>query len=267
MSQNPFESSDTTRHAKPLRYAKSAKLDQPLPLELGGHLDGVTVAYETYGDLNAARDNAVLICHAISGDSHVTRHDPDDDPGWWDIAVGPGKVIDTDKFFVICPNLLGSCRGSTGPGSPNPLTGKPYGRDFPTITVADMVEVQHRLPGSRVRIPSKQHGCILPQGPNQSFKHGRSLRCICRGRRNCRRRSWLCGRRTRSSLSRRSCRTGRGRRRRWRFVFSILLLRNLFAELSLWREQPAVYNLKAFVMFGFGQRNLPQEFDRPQLVG
>ncbi|MGO8929522.1 MAG: homoserine O-acetyltransferase MetX [Limisphaerales bacterium] len=145
VSQNPFESSDTTRHAKPLRYAKSANLDQPLQLELGGHLAGVTVAYETYGSLNAARDNAVLICHAISGDSHVARHDEQDDSGWWDIAVGPGKAIDTSRFFVICPNLLGGCRGTTGPGSLNPATGKPYGRNFPTITVGDMVEVQRRL--------------------------------------------------------------------------------------------------------------------------
>jgi len=145
VSKNAFESSDTARHAKPLRYAKSANLDQPLQLELGGQLAGVTVTYETYGELNAARDNAILLCHAISGDSHVACHDEQDDPGWWDIAVGPGKPIDTNRFFVICPNLLGGCRGTTGPGSPNPATGKPYGRDFPTITVGDMVEVQRRL--------------------------------------------------------------------------------------------------------------------------
>ena len=145
VNQNLFESSDSVRHARPLRYVQSAKLDQPLELELGGQLAGVTVAYETYGELSAARDNAVLICHAISGDSHVARHDEQDDDGWWDIAVGPGKAIDTTRFFVICPNLLGGCRGTTGPGSPNPATGKPYGRDFPTITVGDMVEVQRRL--------------------------------------------------------------------------------------------------------------------------
>ena len=82
VTQEVFESSDTARHAKPLRYARSVKLDQPLELELGGRLDGVTVAYETYGELNAARDNAVLACHAISGDSHVARHNEEDDPGW-----------------------------------------------------------------------------------------------------------------------------------------------------------------------------------------
>jgi homoserine O-acetyltransferase len=145
VSQSLFESSDTARHAKPLRYAQSVRLDRPLELELGGQLAGVTVAYETYGELNAARDNAVLVCHAISGDSHVARHDEQDDPGWWDVVVGPGKAIDTERCFVICPNLLGGCRGSTGPGSLNPATGKPYGRDFPTITVGDMVEVQRRL--------------------------------------------------------------------------------------------------------------------------
>ena len=145
MSQNPFESSDSVRSAKPLRYAEAVKLDQPLALELGGQLAEVTVAYETYGQLNAARDNAVLVCHALSGDSHVARHDEEDDPGWWDIVVGSGKAIDTDRCFVICPNLLGSCRGTTGPGSLNPATGKPYGRNFPTITVGDMVEVQRRL--------------------------------------------------------------------------------------------------------------------------
>jgi homoserine O-acetyltransferase len=145
VSKNVFESSDSARHAKPLRYVLSARLDQLLELELGGRLAGVTVAYETYGELNAARDNAVLICHAISGDSHVARHDEQDDPGWWDIAVGPGKAIDTSRYFVICPNLLGGCRGTTGPGSVNPATGRPYGRYFPTITVGDMVEVQRRL--------------------------------------------------------------------------------------------------------------------------
>jgi homoserine O-acetyltransferase len=140
-----FRSSDTVRSGKPLRHVQSLQLPGPLDLEKGGKLLKVTVAYETYGRLNAARDNAVLICHAISGDSHVARHDEADDLGWWDITVGPGKAIDTDRFFVICPNLLGGCRGTTGPGSENPQTGKPYGRDFPTITIADMVEVQYRL--------------------------------------------------------------------------------------------------------------------------
>jgi homoserine O-acetyltransferase len=145
VSKSPFESSDTQRHAKPLRHVQTTVLTGPLRLEAGGGLENVTVAFETYGQLSPARDNAILICHAISGDSHVARHDPGDDPGWWDIAVGPGKAVDTNRYFVICPNLLGGCRGTTGPGSIDPTTGKPYGRDFPTITVGDMVEVQKRL--------------------------------------------------------------------------------------------------------------------------
>jgi homoserine O-acetyltransferase len=142
---NTFESSDSVRHSRPLRYVESVTFDQPLQLEKGGHLPSVTVAYEVFGQLSANRDNAVLVCHAISGDSHVAKHNEQDDPGWWDIVVGPGKAIDTNRFFVICPNLLGGCRGTTGPGSINPKTDKVYGRDFPTITVADMVEVQRRL--------------------------------------------------------------------------------------------------------------------------
>lgn len=145
MTENLFDSSDSVRHAKPLVHAKTVTLDGPLALELGGSLPSVTVAYETYGQLNAAGDNAILICHAISGDSHVARHDELDDPGWWEVMVGPGRPVDTNQFFVVCPNLLGGCRGTTGPGSVNPATGQPYGRDFPTITLADMVEVQYRL--------------------------------------------------------------------------------------------------------------------------
>ena len=128
-----------------MKHAQTVTFDTPLKLELGDELPSVTVVYETYGQLNAAKDNAVLICHAISGDSHVAKHNDADDPGWWDIVVGPGKPIDTNRYFVICPNLLGGCRGTTGPGSINPATGKPYGRDFPTVTVGDMVEVQLRL--------------------------------------------------------------------------------------------------------------------------
>lgn len=142
---NVFDSSDVVRHARPLRFARTFDVPGPVRLELGGQLPGVTVCYETYGTLNAARDNAILVCHAISGDSHVAKHTADDDAGWWDIVVGPGKPIDTDRYFVICPNLLGGCRGTTGPGSINPETGKPYGPDFPTITVGDMVEMHCRL--------------------------------------------------------------------------------------------------------------------------
>ncbi len=140
-----LDSSDSDRHARPLKYAHNLLMEAPLDLERGGRLTQVSVTYETYGRLNAERSNAVLVCHALSGDSHVAAHAEDDDPGWWDIAVGPGKVIDTDRYFVICPNVLGGCRGTTGPNSFNPETGKPYGADFPVITIGDIVEVQRRL--------------------------------------------------------------------------------------------------------------------------
>jgi homoserine O-acetyltransferase len=145
MTEDLFTSSDSVRSSRPLRHVRTVAFDEPLNLELGGCLHPVTVAYETYGRLNTLKDNAVLICHAISGDSHVARHDAADDPGWWDIVVGPGKPIDTEEYFVICPNILGGCRGTTGPNSINPETGKPYGPDFPAITIRDMVEVQRRL--------------------------------------------------------------------------------------------------------------------------
>lgn len=145
MSDPVFASSDAARGAKELPHAQVLTLPGPLPLRLGGQLPEVRVCYETYGALNAARDNAVYICHALSGDSHVASHDESDAPGWWDIAVGPGKAVDTDRFFVICANVLGGCRGTTGPSSINPATGRPYGGDFPRIAIADMVEVQKRL--------------------------------------------------------------------------------------------------------------------------
>ncbi len=140
-----FDSSDSNRSGGPLPHAQQLTFEEPLALELGGELPEVTVAYETYGQLNDAADNAVLICHAVSGDSHVAAHDADDEPGWWDLLVGPGKPIDTDKHFVICPNVLGGCRGTTGPNSTNPATGNPYGAKFPPITIGDMVELQRRL--------------------------------------------------------------------------------------------------------------------------
>jgi homoserine O-acetyltransferase/O-succinyltransferase len=145
MANDVFESSDSVRTARPLKYAQYVTFSEPLELERGGLLPEVTVAFETYGRLNARRDNAVLLCHALSGDSHVARHEADDDPGWWDVLVGPGKPIDTDRYFVICPNCLGGCRGTTGPDSINPKTGRQYATDFPVITIGDIVEVQRRL--------------------------------------------------------------------------------------------------------------------------
>ncbi len=116
-------------------------------LESGAVLGPVTVAYETYGRLNPQKDNAVLVCHALSGDSHVAGYYSEDDPkpGWWDFMVGPGKGIDTDRYFVICSNILGSCYGSTGPCAINPKTGQPYGLEFPVITIGDMVSAQKAL--------------------------------------------------------------------------------------------------------------------------
>ena len=145
MSNDTFDSTDSVRSARPLVHAQSVTFREPLELELGGRLSEVIVAFETYGRLSPQRDNAVLICHALSGDSHVAGHDDDDDPGWWDVVVGPGKAIDTDRYFVVCPNILGGCRGTTGPNSVNPATGRPYATEFPVITVGDIVEVQRRL--------------------------------------------------------------------------------------------------------------------------
>jgi homoserine O-acetyltransferase len=123
------------------------ELDKPLELECGKTLAPIDVAYETYGELNETGDNAVLICHALSGDAHVAGyHSPDNKkPGWWDIMVGPGKGIDTNKYFVICSNFLAGCSGTTGPCSTNPATGRRYGLDFPITTIADMVRVQKLL--------------------------------------------------------------------------------------------------------------------------
>ena len=116
-------------------------------LECGRSLPSITLAYETYGQLSEERDNAILIAHALSGDAHVAGvHSPEDSKaGWWDIMVGPGKPYDTDRYFVICSNILGGCKGSTGPAAINRETGKPYGLDFPMVTIGDMVRAQELL--------------------------------------------------------------------------------------------------------------------------
>jgi len=119
---------------------------EPLTLDSGALLSPVNVGYETYGSLNADRSNAILICHALTGDQFVASDHPiTGKPGWWTRLVGPGKLIDTDKYFVVCSNVLGSCLGTTGPSEINPETGKPYGIDFPVITIRDMVRVQAAL--------------------------------------------------------------------------------------------------------------------------
>lgn len=129
------------------QYVTFAQAPDEIPLDCGRTFGPVTVAYETYGTLNETRDNAILLIHALTGDAHVAgRHLPTDrGPGWWDPVVGPGKVFDTNRFFVICPNTLGGCMGTTGPASTNPLTGQPYALAFPVITVHDIVKVQLAL--------------------------------------------------------------------------------------------------------------------------
>jgi homoserine O-acetyltransferase len=140
-------------------------LEQPLALERGGSLWPVTLAYETYGTLAPDGGNAILACHALSGDAHAAGWSADEDApsavdgmgadakgivprgglGWWDGMIGPGKAFDTNKYFVICSNVIGSCRGSTGPASIDPATGRPYGSRFPLVTVGDMVQAQRQL--------------------------------------------------------------------------------------------------------------------------
>ncbi|MCX5643090.1 MAG: homoserine O-acetyltransferase [Phycisphaerae bacterium] len=129
------------------RTIRVVEQGEPLPLECGKTLGPIDVAYETCGQLNEAGDNAILICHALSGNAHVAgyNHPEDKKPGWWEGMVGPGKGIDTNQYFVVCSNFLGGCSGTTGPSSTNPETGRPYGLDFPIITIADMVRVQKLL--------------------------------------------------------------------------------------------------------------------------
>ena len=119
----------------------------PFHLECGGTLGPVTVAYETYGQLNADASNAVFVCHALTGDAHAAGWHADDDrkPGWWDGFIGPGKGLDTNELFVICANTLGGCQGTTGPGSVNPETGQRFGLDFPFLTIRDVVRVHSEL--------------------------------------------------------------------------------------------------------------------------
>ncbi|MBN1632452.1 MAG: homoserine O-acetyltransferase [Thermoleophilia bacterium] len=117
-----------------------------LPLDSGESLEPVTIAYETYGRLNRERSNAILIAHALSGDAHAAGYHSDETkPGWWETMIGPGKGFDTNRYFVVCSNVIGGCKGSTGPISINPATGKEYGLEFPVVTVGDMVRAQKLL--------------------------------------------------------------------------------------------------------------------------
>jgi homoserine O-acetyltransferase len=154
----PAKAAHGPDHPQSVGYTRAQKIifhDSPFQLTAGGRLDRVEVEYETYGELNAARDNAVFICHALTGDAHVAGWDEnpvgpfkafrEKKPGWWDEMVGPGKPIDTRRFFVICANVLGSCYGTTGPMSLDPATGRPYGLAFPVVTVADWAALTYRL--------------------------------------------------------------------------------------------------------------------------
>src|SRR5215470_1405817 len=120
--------------------------DKPLNLDAGVALAPFQIAYQTYGTLNADRSNAVLICHALTGDQHVANvHPVTQKPGWWETMVGPGKPIDTSRYYVICPNVLGACMGTSGPASTDPRTSTPWGLNFPVITIRDMVRAQAML--------------------------------------------------------------------------------------------------------------------------
>lgn len=151
---DPPDSPHSVGWARP-RRVRLADEANPLPLDCGRTIWPVDVEYETYGTLTPERDNAILILHALSGDAHVAGWDLDaerdgrpwrrDRPGWWDTMVGPGKAFDTGRYFVICSNVLGSCYGTTGPSSPEPGTGRPYGLRFPIVTVGDWVRLQERL--------------------------------------------------------------------------------------------------------------------------
>ncbi len=137
------ENNKITTHARQFFHIK----DKDFTLMMGKKLEKICIAYETFGKLNDEKTNAILVLHALTGDSHAAGRPgrKDEKPGWWDVMIGPGKAIDTDIYFVICSNILGGCMGSTGPASPMPGKKKPYGMDFPMITITDMVRCQKRL--------------------------------------------------------------------------------------------------------------------------
>jgi len=138
----PAREADAPRESLLARFGS----DRPLKLDAGVELSPFQIAYKTYGTLNADKSNAVMVCHALTGDQHVaSTHPVTGKPGWWETMVGPGLPIDTDRYFIICPNVVGACMGSSGPASTNPRTGKPWGLDFPVITIRDMVRAQAML--------------------------------------------------------------------------------------------------------------------------
>jgi len=143
LKKNNFQNDIGTVETK---YYTFAHPPNELVLECGERLGPITLAYETYGRLDARRSNAILILHALSGDAHAAGvHGADGATGWWEEMIGPGKGFDTNKYFVICSNIIGGCKGSTGPAAINPTTGRPYALGFPFITIADMVNTQRRI--------------------------------------------------------------------------------------------------------------------------
>ncbi len=125
---------------------KILHVERPFVLESGKKLDSIDIAYETYGELSKDRDNVILIEHALSGDAHAAfYHEGERKPGWWDNMIGPGKAFDTERYFVVCSNILGGCRGTTGPSSINKATARPYGLDFPSVNIRDITDAQRLL--------------------------------------------------------------------------------------------------------------------------
>ncbi|MCE2764719.1 MAG: homoserine O-acetyltransferase [Ilumatobacteraceae bacterium] len=149
MAKNPLPASGAWRMGDPVGHRQFFTLppERKLAIDVGTVMEGVTTAYETWGTLNGDASNAILLCHAWTGDSHVAGRagEGHPTPGWWEGAIGPGLAVDTDQFFVVCANVLGGCQGSTGPASPHPSDGKPYGSRFPVVTIRDMVRAQARL--------------------------------------------------------------------------------------------------------------------------
>lgn len=147
--REPFPVSGAWQPGHPAGHRQFLRIadDHPFALEGGGALSHITIAYETWGELDASMSNAVLVCHALTGDAHAAGPAGPGQPtaGWWDEMIGPGRPLDTDRLFVVCSNVLGGCQGSTGPASVNPDTEKPYGSTFPVVTVRDMVRAQARL--------------------------------------------------------------------------------------------------------------------------
>ncbi len=149
MATTPLPASGAWRMGDPVGQRRFFTLpaERKLAIDVGVVMEGVTTAYETWGTLAADGSNAILLCHAWTGDSHAAGRagEGHPTPGWWEGAVGPGLAIDTKQFFVVCANVLGGCQGSTGPASPHPVDGRPYGSRFPVVTIRDMVRVQARL--------------------------------------------------------------------------------------------------------------------------